>query len=123
MATIPSSSKPLEVERRSVGQAPPAAPQDFRLVTVTQDKGEAPPPGPPAVPQQKPSLEAIDRQVLQSVDDHAIQVSGGAFWCSFCVCVFFNILLSQWEFLSWEIWVAFPGKKKSQLCNSCVTQP
>ena len=69
-----------------MGQAPPAAPQDFRLVTVTQDKGEAPPPGPAPVPQQKPTLEAIDRQVLQSVDDHAIQVSGTSSW-------YFNLLL------------------------------
>lgn len=72
---IPASSKPLEVEKRSMGQAPPAAPRDFQLSTVTKDKGEAPPPGPASTPQQKPTLEAIDRQVLQSVDDHAIQVS------------------------------------------------
>nr|KAG5714243.1 hypothetical protein BaRGS_018460 [Batillaria attramentaria] len=73
--SIPSSTKPLEVERRQVGQAPPVAPKDFKLKTVVQDKGEAPAPGPAAAPQQKPTLEAIDRQVLQSVDDHAIQVS------------------------------------------------
>ncbi|PVD31076.1 hypothetical protein C0Q70_10353 [Pomacea canaliculata] len=74
--SVPASTKPLDVQQRSLGQAPPAPPQDFRLIPVKQDKGDAPPPGPAAGgPQQKPSLEAIDRQVLQSVDDHAIQVS------------------------------------------------
>lgn len=78
MQSLPASTKPLDVQQRSLGQAPPAPPQDFRLIPVKQDKGDAPPPGPGAGgPQQKPSLEAIDRQVLQSVDDHAIQVSCG----------------------------------------------
>ena len=58
-----------------MGQAPPSVPQDFQLSTVNSEKGDAPPPVPSSGPQQKPTLEAIDRHVLQSVDDHAIQAS------------------------------------------------
>ncbi|XP_076461449.1 uncharacterized protein LOC143293941 [Babylonia areolata] len=74
---IPASTKPLQVQKRSVGQAPPTAPRDFQLVAVDQGQGEAPPPVPASTgpQQQKPSLQAIDQQVLQSVDDHAVQVS------------------------------------------------
>ncbi|KAL8579137.1 hypothetical protein ACOMHN_036076 [Nucella lapillus] len=72
---IPASTRPLEVQKRNVGQAPPAAPQEFQLLAVNQDKGEAPPPVPAPGPQEKPTLQAIDQQVLQSVDDHALQVS------------------------------------------------
>lgn len=62
------------MQRRTQGQAPPVPPKDFKLIPIRQDKGEAPPPVPASGPAQKPTLEAIDRQVLQSVDDHAIQV-------------------------------------------------
>ena len=38
-------------------------------------------------------------------------------WCIMCICIYILCilysLLSQWEFLPWEIWVAFP--KESQL--------
>jgi hypothetical protein len=73
---IPASTKPLDVQSRSMGEAPPSVPKDFQLKAVQKEKGDAPPPVPPKPgPQQKPTLEAMDKQVLQSVDDHAIQVS------------------------------------------------
>lgn len=69
---IPASTTPLEVEKRSVGSEGLTAPSDFQLQPVQTESGPAPA---PASAQQKPTLEAIDRHVLQSVDDHAIQVS------------------------------------------------
>ncbi|XP_033757635.1 uncharacterized protein LOC117340002 [Pecten maximus] len=68
-------SQPIMVEKRSVGQEPPSAPQEFKLIPVKMETEEGPPPAPAAPAQQKPSLENIDRQVLHTVDDHAIQVS------------------------------------------------
>jgi hypothetical protein len=70
---IPASTKPIKVEKRSVGQEGQAAPSSFQLHLKSEKEAA---PGPvPASQQQKPTLEAIDRHVLQSVDDHAIQVS------------------------------------------------
>ncbi|XP_055889743.1 uncharacterized protein LOC106068552 [Biomphalaria glabrata] len=70
---IPVSTKPIQVEKRSVGQEGQAAPSSFQLQQKSA-KEDAPVPA-PAGNNQKPTLEAIDRNVLQSVDDHAIQVS------------------------------------------------
>ncbi|KAK3757666.1 hypothetical protein RRG08_000177 [Elysia crispata] len=70
---IPVSTQPIEVEKRAVGQEGEAAPSSFRLEPKSGQE-EAPTPA-PASSEQKPSLDAIDRNVLQSVDDHAIQVS------------------------------------------------
>lgn len=76
VSTIPVSSTPIQVEKRNIGQEPPAAPPTFKLIPVKQEKDTAPPPTPQtAVTHVKPSLEALDRQVLHTVDDHAIQVS------------------------------------------------
>lgn len=64
------------MEKRSVGQQPPTAPSTFKLVPVRTEQEKAPPPVAPstAPSTQKPSLDQIDRQVLHTVDDHAIQV-------------------------------------------------
>ena len=60
---------------RNVGQEPPAPPASFKLLPVKTEKDAGPPPQPQtATTRQKPSLETIDRQVLHTVDDHAIQV-------------------------------------------------
>lgn len=66
----------IQVEKRSVGQQPPTAPSTFKLVPVRTEQEKPPPPvAPPAGPSNlKPSLDQIDRQVLHTVDDHAIQV-------------------------------------------------
>ncbi|CAG5135476.1 unnamed protein product [Candidula unifasciata] len=74
LVQIPVSTKPIQVEKRSVGQGGQAAPSSFQLHPKSE-KEAAPGPAPAVGSQQKPSLEAIDRNVLQSVDDHAIQVS------------------------------------------------
>lgn len=68
----------VQVEKRSVGQQPPTAPATFKLVPVRTEQEMAPPPIAPstAATSQKPSLDQIDRQVLHTVDDHAIQVCG-----------------------------------------------
>jgi len=59
-----------------MGQEPPAPPPTFKLQPVKTEKDAGPPPAPQtATSHQKPSLENIDRQVLHTVDDHAIQVS------------------------------------------------
>ncbi|BFY97405.1 hypothetical protein BsWGS_00445 [Bradybaena similaris] len=70
---IPVSTTPIQVEKRSVGQEGHTAPSNFQL--QPKSAREAAPIPAPAGSQQKPTLEAIDRHVLQSVDDHAIQVS------------------------------------------------
>ncbi|KAK3603019.1 hypothetical protein CHS0354_037766 [Potamilus streckersoni] len=75
VSVIPTSSKPIKVEKRTLGQEPPAAPPTFKLIPVKSEQETAPPPKPAAGHQGIPSLEAIDRQVLHTVDDHAIQVS------------------------------------------------
>lgn len=72
VSNIPPSSKPIQVEKRAVGQEPPAPPSEFKLQPVTAEKTAAPAPGPAT--KQKPTLDAIDRNVLHTVDDHAIQV-------------------------------------------------
>lgn len=74
VSNIPPSSTPIQVEKRSMGQAPPAAPETFKLIPVKTEQEKSPPPAPVAVTHQKPSLEAMDQQVLNTVDDHAIQV-------------------------------------------------
>ncbi|XP_062611451.1 uncharacterized protein LOC134273277 isoform X2 [Saccostrea cucullata] len=76
ISNIPPS-KPIQVEKRSVGQQPPTAPSTFKLVPVRTEQEKAPPPVAPSTTpaSQKPSLDQIDRQVLHTVDDHAIQVS------------------------------------------------
>lgn len=73
ISNIPPSSKPIKVEKRAVGQEPPAPPREFQLQPVTAEKTSAPAPAPAT--KQKPTLDAIDKQVLHTVDDHAIQVS------------------------------------------------
>uniref|UniRef100_A0A0B7AF40 Transglutaminase-like domain-containing protein n=1 Tax=Arion vulgaris TaxID=1028688 RepID=A0A0B7AF40_9EUPU len=73
LTQIPASTKPIQVEKRSVGQEGQAAPSSFQL--QPQSAREPAPTPAPAGSQQKPTLEAIDRHVLESVDDHAIQVS------------------------------------------------
>lgn len=55
-----------------MGQGGHTAPSNFQL--QPKSAREAAPIPAPAGSQQKPTLEAIDRHVLQSVDDHAIQV-------------------------------------------------
>ncbi|XP_052771924.1 uncharacterized protein LOC128211311 [Mya arenaria] len=76
VSNIPVSSAPIQVEKRNVGQEPPAPPPTFKLIPVKTEKDAGPPPTPQAATShQKPSLENIDRQVLHTVDDHAIQVS------------------------------------------------
>ncbi|XP_050399570.1 hillarin isoform X2 [Patella vulgata] len=75
IANIPATSSPYKVEKRSVGQQPPAVPSNFQLVPVRNEKSSTPPPVPASSSQVKPNLDAIDKQVLKSVDDHAIQVS------------------------------------------------
>jgi len=72
VSVIPASTKPLEVEKRSMGQEGRAAPANFQLQPAEADSRPNPA---PAGQQTKPTLEAIDRHVLESVDDHAIQVS------------------------------------------------
>ena len=57
---------------RNVGQEPPAPPPNFRLVPVKQQKEPEPQPAPAS--SEKPTLEAMDKNVLHTVDDHAIQV-------------------------------------------------
>ena len=59
---------------RNMGQEPPTAPASFKLIPVKTEKESAPPPAPAPGPHQKPTLDALDRQVLHTVDDHAIQV-------------------------------------------------
>jgi hypothetical protein len=61
------------VEKRAVGQEPPAPPREFQLQPVTAEKTSAPAPAPAT--KQKPTLDTIDKQVLHTVDDHAIQVN------------------------------------------------
>ena len=57
---------------RNVGQEPPAPPPNFRLVPVKQEKEPEPQPAPAS--SEKPTLETMDKKVLHTVDDHAIQV-------------------------------------------------
>lgn len=66
-------SKAIVVEKRSVGQQPPQPPASFKLIPVRTETEETPAPVPPPVA-QKPSKDAIDKHVMQSMDDHAIQV-------------------------------------------------
>lgn len=66
-------------ENRSFREQPPTAPSTFQLVPVRTEQEQPPPPvanltGPCHL---KPSLDQIDRQVLQSVDEHATQVHKG----------------------------------------------
>lgn len=76
VTNIPVSTTPIQVEKRNVGQEPPAPPPTFKLIPVKTEKDACPPPQPQtATSHVKPSLETIDRQVLHTVDDHAIQVS------------------------------------------------
>ena len=56
-----------------MGQEGRAAPANFQLQPAEADSRPNPA---PAGQQTKPTLEAIDRHVLESVDDHAIQVRG-----------------------------------------------
>ena len=73
---LPMNSKSLDVEQRSVGQAPPSVPKEFRLSSVMmKGDSETPDPSPSTGPSAKPTLNAVDRKVLQSVDNHAIQVT------------------------------------------------
>ncbi|XP_052212755.1 uncharacterized protein LOC127831756 isoform X2 [Dreissena polymorpha] len=61
------STTPTNVEKRNMGQKPPAPPSTFKLNSLK---------APQAVTNQhKPALENIDKQVLHAVDNHAIQVS------------------------------------------------
>ncbi|XP_052710850.1 hillarin-like [Crassostrea angulata] len=64
-------------ENRSVGEQPPTAPSTFKLVPVSAEQEQPPPPlaNPTGPSHLKPSLDQIDRQALQSVDGHATQVS------------------------------------------------
>ena len=58
-----------------MGQEPPAPPPTFKLIPVRTEKEPGPPPAPTTgSTAQKPSLEIMDKQVLVTVDDHAIQV-------------------------------------------------
>ena len=57
-----------------MGQEAPTAPQTFKLLPVKTEQEPMPPPEPAHV-QQQPTLESIERTVLHTVDDHAIQVS------------------------------------------------
>ncbi|KAK3096055.1 hypothetical protein FSP39_022576 [Pinctada imbricata] len=68
-------SKPIQVEKRSMGDEPPVAPQTFKLIPVKKEDTKAPPPEPAPASHQKPTLESMERKVLHTVDDHAIQVS------------------------------------------------
>lgn len=75
----------FQVENRSVGEQPPTAPSTFKLVPVSAEQEQPPPPlaNPTGPSHLMSSLEQIDRQVLQSVDDHAIQVHKGlSYECS-----------------------------------------
>lgn len=72
---IPVSSTPIQVEKRNVGQEPPAPPPTFKLIPVKTEQEPGPPPAPAPSSNEKPTLETMDRQVLHTVDDHAIQVS------------------------------------------------
>lgn len=74
VGNIPQTTTPIQVEKRSVGQEPPAPPQEFQLQPVTAEQTSAPAPAPAPATKPKPTLDAIDRQVLHNVDDHAIQV-------------------------------------------------
>lgn len=61
---------------RSVGQQPPTAPSTFVLVPVRTEKEKSLPiVAPPSIPGNlKLSLDQVDRQILHSIEDHAIQV-------------------------------------------------
>ncbi|XP_046335302.2 uncharacterized protein LOC124117442 [Haliotis rufescens] len=72
VSNIPQS-RPLQVQKRSMGQQPPQTDKQFKLIPIRQDS-QTPDPLPAPI-QQKPTLEVIDRQVLETLDDHAIQVS------------------------------------------------
>lgn len=74
ISNIPPS-KPIQVEKRTMGQSPPQAPNSFTLIPVRVENEQTPEPAPAPRSQPKPTLDAMDKDVLQSVDDHAIQVS------------------------------------------------
>lgn len=63
---------------RSVGQQPPAAPSTFELVLVRTEQEKSllthvvVPPS--SSGNLKLSLDQVDRQILHSIEDHAIQV-------------------------------------------------
>lgn len=63
---------------RSVGQQPPAAPSTFELVPVRTEQEKSllthvvVPPS--SSGNLKLSLNQVDRQILHSIEDHAIQV-------------------------------------------------
>lgn len=63
---------------RSVGQQPPTAPSTFELVPVRTEQEKSLPTHvevPPSSPGNlKLSLDHVDRQILHSIEDHAIQV-------------------------------------------------
>lgn len=60
-------------DNRSEGQQRQTAPSTFKLVPVRTEQEQPPPPE--AKPGHlKPSLDQIDHQILQSLDDHAIEV-------------------------------------------------
>lgn len=63
-------------ENRIIREQPPTAPSTFKLVPVRTEQEHPPPPlaNPTGPGHLKPSLDQTDRQALQSVDDHAIQV-------------------------------------------------
>ncbi|ESP00954.1 hypothetical protein LOTGIDRAFT_239732, partial [Lottia gigantea] len=62
VSNIPASSAPYKVEKRTVGQEPPAVPQNFQLVPVRNEKSNTPPPV-PSTSHVKPNLDAIDKNV------------------------------------------------------------
>ena len=57
-----------------MGQEPPAPPPNFQLIPVKTEQEPSPLPTPAPGPSQKPTLDILDKQVLRTVDDHAIQV-------------------------------------------------
>ena len=69
-------------------------------------------------PQPDGAREMMARLSLEPGQCGASQCGG---WFLFFFSFSFYILLSQWEFLPWEIRVAFP--KESQLRQSRATQP
>lgn len=66
----------FQVEMRSVGQQPPTAPSTFELIPVrTEPENPLPIVAPPSSPGNiKLNLDQVDRQILHSIEDHAIQV-------------------------------------------------
>lgn len=66
-------------ENRSIREQPPTAPSTCQLVPVRTEQEQPPLPvaNPTGPGHMKPRLDQIDRQDLQSVDDHATRVHEG----------------------------------------------